>query len=98
MATASSSASSKVAWSRWSTLTRDGSSPCCCRPPPPDRPGDDRTGKRRNFGAGSPAEHRGITVDELADLLRELDAPITEEEQERLLERVAEFRRCAMAK
>ena len=41
--------------------------------------------------AGAPAEHREITVAELPDLLHELNVPLTDDELERLLKRVAEL-------
>jgi N-hydroxyarylamine O-acetyltransferase len=41
---------------------------------------------------GEPTEHREITVDELSDLLRELEVPLTGDEEERLLRRVTELR------
>ena len=40
---------------------------------------------------GAPTEHRPITLDELPDLLRELNVPLTDDELERLLTRLAEL-------
>ena len=41
--------------------------------------------------AGEPTEHREIAVEELPALLRELNVPITDDELERLLQRLAEL-------
>jgi N-hydroxyarylamine O-acetyltransferase len=41
--------------------------------------------------AGAPTEHREITVEELPDLLHELNVPLTDDELERLLKRLAEL-------
>ena len=41
--------------------------------------------------AGAPTDHREITVDELPDLLHELNVPLTDDEQGRLLKRLAEL-------
>jgi hypothetical protein len=41
--------------------------------------------------AAAPAEHRALTVAELPDLLLELNVPLTDNELQRLLKRVAEF-------
>jgi len=41
--------------------------------------------------AGEPTEHRQIDVDEIQDLLGELNVPLTDDEWDRLLKRVAEL-------
>lgn len=40
---------------------------------------------------GAPTEHRGITLDDVPNLLRQLNVPLTDEELERLLSRLAEL-------
>jgi len=40
---------------------------------------------------GAPTEHRQIELDELPDLLRELNVPLTDDELERLLKRLADL-------
>jgi len=47
--------------------------------------------------AGTPTEHREISLEELSDLLHELNVPLTEDEQERLLTRLAELRTSVSA-
>jgi N-hydroxyarylamine O-acetyltransferase len=42
---------------------------------------------------GAPTEHRESSLDELPDLLHERNVPLTDDEQERLLSRLAELRR-----
>ena len=41
---------------------------------------------------GAPTEHRNIALDELPSLLHELNVPLTDDELERLLRRLAELR------
>jgi N-hydroxyarylamine O-acetyltransferase len=40
---------------------------------------------------GVPTDHRQIDLDELPDLLRELNVPLTDDELDRLLKRLAEL-------
>jgi N-hydroxyarylamine O-acetyltransferase len=40
---------------------------------------------------GAPTEHRKITLDELPNLLHELNVPLTDDELDRLLNRLAEL-------
>ena len=46
---------------------------------------------------GAPTEHREIALDELPNLLDELNVPLTDDELERLLSRLAELRTSALA-
>ena len=45
--------------------------------------------------AGEPTEHRQIDADELRHFLRELNVPLVDDEEERLMKRIAELRAAA---